>query len=343
MDPPPATRIARSRLRRLLAAARRPPYGPALVVSLLSVAFGALFVFSYTVALARPEPHAIPTAVVGSVAAERPLVGALQQATGSVFEPRPVPTEAAAVHAIEQQRVYAALALPTGERPRLLVASAAGASVARVLEQAAQRVQETSGRTLLVRDVAPLPSRDPNGLVIFYAALGATILGFISTFQLRANAAALSLRAWFAFKLAIAVGAGVLLALATGPLLGALGGSFPQKAALLGLEVTIASLFSAAMVVLAPRWALVPTWLLFVVIGNTSSGGAVAPPLLPPVLAFIGRWLPPGATVDALRTTVYFPHDQHPQPVLVLVAWVATTLAVLLLALRRRGQETVGG
>jgi hypothetical protein len=35
------------------------------------------------------------------------------------------------------------------------------------------------------------------------------------------------------------------------------------------------------MVVLIGRRAIVPTWLLFVVLGNSSSGGAVAPPLLP--------------------------------------------------------------
>jgi hypothetical protein len=301
-------------LHRLIATARQPPYGPAIVVAVVAILLGGLFVTSYTIALARPQPHDVPTALVGSVQGrpDEQLVRALERAAGSDFAFRPEPTETAAVAAIEQQRVYAALVL-TSPRPRLLVASAAGASVARVLEQAAQRVQEARGHLLVVRDAAPLPKRDPNGLVVFYTTLGATILG-----------------------------AGLVLTLVTGPLLDALRGSFAERWALLSLESLVASFFAATMIVLIGRWALVPTWLLFVVIGNTSSGGAVAPPLLPPVLAFIGRWLSPGATVEALRTTVYFPHDQHLQPWLVLIAWVLCCLAALVVAMRVKRQTPSG-
>ena len=47
---------------------------------------------------------------------------------------RPYSSTAAALHAIDLQQVYAALDL-TPARPTLYVASAAGASVARVLER----------------------------------------------------------------------------------------------------------------------------------------------------------------------------------------------------------------
>ncbi len=55
----------------------------------------------------------------------------------------------------------------------------------------------------------------------------------------------------------------------------------------------MAAVVCSTMIVLIGRWAIIPTWLLFVILGNTSSGGAVAPPLLPPPYAFIGRFLPP--------------------------------------------------
>ena len=55
------------------------------------------------------------------------------------------------------------------------------------------------------------------------------------------------------------------------------------------------------MAVLVGRWALVPTFLFFVVLGNTSSGGAVSPPLLPQPFAFLSNWLPSGSTVTAVR------------------------------------------
>jgi hypothetical protein len=56
------------------------------------------------------------------------------------------------------------------------------------------------------------------------------------------------------------------------------------------------------MAVLIGRWAILPTWLFFVVLGNSASGGAVALPLLPPPFAFVSRWLPSGATAGLRRS-----------------------------------------
>jgi hypothetical protein len=157
-------------------------------------------------------------------------------------------------------------------------------------------------------------------------------------FQLRANAPGLSLRAWFGFVAGLALLLGFAISLVSGPIIGALAGSFLEKWGILTLEMLIAGLVCSTMIVLVGRWAIIPTWLLFVVLGNTSSGGAVAWPLLPPFFAFIGRWLPPGATVGALRNAVYFPHAQHAEPLVVLAAWSIAGIAALLLASRWRGQ-----
>jgi uncharacterized phage infection (PIP) family protein YhgE len=75
------------------------------------------------------------------------------------------------------------------------------------------------------------------------------------------------------------------------------------------------------MAELIGRWALVPTWLFFVILGNASSGGAVSPPLLPQPFAFLSQWLPSGATVTALRDAIYFRDYQHVRPLAVLGVW----------------------
>jgi hypothetical protein len=75
--------------------------------------------------------------------------------------------------------------------------------------------------------------------------------------------------------------------------------------------------------------------LFFVVLGNSSSGGAVAPPLLPRPFAFVSQWLPSGATVTALREAVYFPADQHARPIAVLMTWAAALFAAMLLVSNR--------
>jgi hypothetical protein len=90
------------------------------------------------------------------------------------------------------------------------------------------------------------------------------------------------------------------------------------------------------MTVLIGRWAIVPTFLFFVVLGNSSSGGAVSPPLLPAPFAFISQWLPSGATVTSLRDAIYFPGYQHARPLLVLAAWAGALFSAMLVAAHRR-------
>jgi hypothetical protein len=128
--------------------------------------------------------------------------------------------------------------------------------------------------------------------------LAASILGFVTMFQLRANAPGLRFRDWLAGIGALAVLGGLVLALVADPLMGALRGPFFQLWPALAAEVAVAALFCSTMIVAIGRWAIIPTWLTFIVLGNTSSGGAVAQPLLPPFYAFMGRFLPPGATVS---------------------------------------------
>jgi hypothetical protein len=281
------------------------PHKNALVVISVAIAMTALFAISYSLVLGRATPHRIIVGLVGAPDHERPLLTALEQATehGMVFHPYPSAT--AAEEAIDQQSSYAALVLGHGA-PRLLVSSASGYSVARVLEQAAEQLALKTGLRIDLVDLHPLPPSDPQGLVSFYLTLASSILGFVTMFQLRANAPGLGFRNWLAVIAVLAVAGGLVLASVADPLI--------------------------------HRWAIVPTWGLFVILGNTSSGGAVAQPLLPPFYAFIGRFLPPGATVTIVRTAVYFRRDQHLEPFIVQGIWLAcllTALVVLTRTLRR--------
>ena len=120
------------------------------------------------------------------------------------------PSLAAARRALHQQEVYAALDL-TQPTPHLYLASAAGASVARVLE----RVAFTDARIRVV-DTHPLAPADPNGVDIFYLVLVSTIIGFITVFQVRANAGGLPLHQWWWFVVPFALAAALVLTLSSG-------------------------------------------------------------------------------------------------------------------------------
>lgn len=81
----------------------------------------------------------------------------------------------------------------------------------------------------------------------------------------------------------------------------------------------MAALFNATMVSL---------------IGRAASGGAVAPPLLPPFYSFVGRFLPNGATIQMIRNAVYFTDHQHLEPMLVQAGWLLACLTALMLVHR---------
>ena len=120
-----------------------------------------------------------------------------------------------------------------------------------------------------------------------------------------------------------------------GPLLHSPAGAYPEEWGILALHLVAAASFASLMAVLIGRWAIVPTWLFFVILGNASSGGAVSPALLPQPFAFLSGWLPSGATVTALRNAIYFRDDQHVRPLAALGAW-ATGLFILWLIVSRR-------
>jgi hypothetical protein len=306
------------------------PVDRTVVIALIAIVMGCLFIVSYSLALGDPVPRGIDAAIVGDPAAHPGTVDAAEQVADGKLHFTGYASAASALHAIEEQRVYAALDL-TSTRPTLYVASAAGASVARVLERISTR-----DPTVHVIDTHPLAANDPNGIDVFYRMLVATIVGFITVSQVLAQAGRLALRRHAAFVLGLAVVASLALTLAGGTLLHGFAASQPEEWGILALHLLAVSSFASLMTVLIGRWAILPTWLFFVILGNTSSGGAVSPPLLPPAFAFISQWLPSGATVTALRDAVYFGDHQHLRPLVVLAAWATALFAAWLLTARRR-------
>jgi hypothetical protein len=306
------------------------PLDRTVLIALLAIVFGCLFLVTYSLALGDPVPRQIDAAMIGNPSTQPHTLDAVEGVAGGKLDFRRYASVPAALHAIDEQRVYAALDL-TSSRPTLYVASASGASVARVLE----RIYPVDPAVRVV-DTHPLQTRDPSGLDVFYRMLVATIIGFITVFQVLAQAGRLALRHHVAFVVGLAVAASFALTLVGGVLLHGFAASDPEQWGILALHILAVASFTSLMAVLIGRWAILPTWLFFFILGNTSSGGAVSPPLLPAPFAFISQWLPSGATVTALRDAVYFRGDQHVHPIAVLAVWALALFVVWLIVARRR-------
>jgi hypothetical protein len=298
----------------------------AALIAVLAICMGSLFVTSYSLALGDPVAHRIDAALVGDSAAHARTMRSVESVAHGSLVFRRYPSVAAALRAVDLQHVYAALDLRSA-RPTLYVAGAAGASVARVLE----RVSAVDPSVRVV-DTHPLETSDPSGVEIFYLMLVATIVGSTTVFQVRSNARELSMRGWLVLIIAVALGGSLVFTLVDGPLLHRLDLPLAEIWGILALQLLTVASFARLMSVLIGRWAMLPTWLFFIVLGNSASGGAVAPPLLPQPFAYLSEWLPSGATVTALRNAVYFHAYQHARSLAVLSAWAVAAFTAMVVA-----------
>ncbi|MCG7526960.1 ABC transporter permease [Streptomyces sp. OfavH-34-F] len=308
---------------------KRSPYFPATVLLLILAAAAGLFAGSYTYAMANPTPHRIPTAVVSEpdTTRGREFVAGMDRALDASLVIHVFATPAAAREALEEQEVFAIVR--SGERGVALdVASASGAAVAQLLAETAVKVGDTLGLPVAVQDVKPLQKGDPRGLALFYISLAAVIVGFVGSIQLSVHARGLMPLERIVFTVAYALLGAFAIAAVVDWLLGAVDLPFVQSWLILAFTMFTSGMVFTMFNTLIGRWAMLPTWGVMVLLGNPSSGGAVSWPLLPSLLGHIGRWLPPGASVNAQHTAVYYQGHQRLFPYLVLATWALVSATV---------------
>ncbi|MEU1090158.1 ABC transporter permease [Streptomyces sp. NPDC005576] len=308
---------------------KESPYFPATVLVFILAAAAGLFAGSYTYTMANPTPHRVPAAVVGEPASPRGVafVAGMEKALDSALILHEYGTRAEAGQALEEQRVFAVLRAGN-DRVHLDVAGASGATVAQLLTEAGEKVGKAVGVPVTVRDVKPLQKGDPRGLALFYISLAAVILGFVGAIQLSVHARTLLPLERILFTVAYSLLGGFAIAAIVDWGLGALDLPFFQSWLILAFTLFTCGMVFTMFNTLIGRWAMLPTWGVMVLLGNPSSGGAVSWPLLPSLLGHIGRWLPPGASVNAQHTAVYYPGHQYAFPYLVLGAWALVSCAV---------------
>ncbi|WP_406457237.1 ABC transporter permease [Streptomyces sp. NBC_00876] len=316
---------------------KKSPYYPATVLVFILAAAAGLFAGSYTYAMANPTPHRIPTAVVSQpdTARGKEFVAAMDKALDASLVIHVFATPAAAREALEEQQVFAIIR--SGSRGVALdVASASGAAVAQVLTESAVKVGHALDIPIAVVDVKPLHKGDPRGLALFYITLAAVVIGFVGSTQMKVHAKGLLPPERIAFTIAYALLGGFCIAAVVDWLLGAVQLPFFESWMILSFTMFTTGMVFLMFQTLIGQWAMIPTWGLMVLLGNPSSGGAVSWPLLPSVLGHIGRWLPPGASVNAQHTAVYYQGHQRIFPFLVLAGWALVSCTVFWVGTRRK-------
>ena len=279
---------------------------------------------SYSSAFGKPAAHHIPVAVAAS-----PAVLAKLEASPALRVHR-VRDLAVARSMVEDRTVDGGLVLARTGRATLVVANGGGHAVEAVLVQLGQQAAGTALNTV---DVAPTSPGDPNGLVEFYcvvflgigAAVGATMrarfLGPVP--HLRGALKRLGLVLVHTALLSAAI------TLFTDVVYGALAGHFWFLFLTLWLYVVAVCLAITGFAELAGPLASIVLIGLFIVFGNTSSGGAVPRPLLDGFFSALNPVLPQGAALSALRGVQYFGGRGIGTGLLCLTIWAAAGLVLL--------------
>ena len=296
-----------------------------------------LFGLSYLAALARPAPHRLPLAVVAPAPVAARIVGALRLGAPKAIDPHGYRSLHEARSALLAGRVDGVLAAGSTV-DTLYVAQAAGPPIATALDQVAGNLAAQRHVPLVVRDLVPLAGGDSSGLGLFYLVLACVLGGYVGTIMIMAHTGPMpaAQRTMQLAGTAAACGA-ILVALAH-----LVVGSDPlplSAVAVAALTVFAVAVCTWALLAALGRLAVPVAIGLFVILGSPSSGGAVPPSLLPGLYSTIGRWLPNGAAVSALRDMTYFPAASPTRPLLVLTGWAAIGLIGALIASMRRQRQ----
>jgi hypothetical protein len=272
--------------------AARSPQNRALVITLAGVlAVVFIFVASNVAANHAPKPHDLPVGVAGPPRLVRAAARQLDRRAPGAFQILGYPSPGAARTAILHRSIYGAF--DPGPPPSLLTADAASLPVATLLQDTFTAAARARGAPLIVADLVPLPPADPTGGTAFSATLSLIIAGVLGSSLLYLVTQRRPLAVHLGAVIALGIGAGLLTAVATNIVTGAFHGQFLAiwgVAALFVLALALPIAFFQRLLGLPGTGVGL---LVFIVVGDPSSGGATAPQLLPDPWRAISQALPP--------------------------------------------------
>jgi hypothetical protein len=318
-------------------AVRRHPFSASRPVGRVAVlrpvavglAVAAAFVTVFLAALHHPQPHGLPIAVTGPRPAVTSVEQGLDRQQPGAFRFAHYADPAAAATAVRRRDIYGALDLTRPGAAHITLAGANGSGVTQTLTTAFTGAAQHLGATPTVADAAPLPSGDSRGLAVFYYVFGVALSAFLFAMAFHQGAAGASLLVRVTVPLAFAVVSGAMLSAVADAGFGAVAGHPWQVAGISAAISYAVATATLALTRLMRGLGIGVAGLVFIVIGNATSGGALNWHYLPGGWRWISQLLPGGAGVGALVDVEYF-GARHLAPLLLALAvWIAAALLLL--------------
>jgi hypothetical protein len=302
-----------------------------IVLAALVLVFG--FTALYVTAFHAPRPRGVDIGLVGTSAQVVRAQHALDAGVPGGFDVRRYPDEAAARAALLDTDVRGVL-VAGAPRDRVLVAQALGAAPTETVARALVAVSARAGAPAAVQDLRPLPPGDRRGLSSLFTVIGTLIPSLVFGVLLSVFGRRLSARARWTAVAVYAVLAGLLAAFDVDVLVGALSGDFGGIALVCGLLALAVSAAAHGLGHLGGPAGIVLAILTLLLVGMSTTGGAVTYEFEPGFYGAVSQLLPPGAALTAVRNVQYFDGAATLAPLAVLGAWAACGLALGLLGER---------
>ncbi|MEU2599891.1 hypothetical protein ABZ678_10190 [Streptomyces hirsutus] len=304
-----------------------------LVAVLLSLtAVVTLMLCAFALPSVNGGPHKVPIGVSGPQAAARPLEKTLG---GDEWDVTAYDSAEALASAVEDREITGGLALAP-EGIDVYTATAGAPMATGALTALANSVAAEQQTKPTVHELAPFPEDDPRGAGFSSAALPLIFGGMIPAVlltRLFPGHAGLRTRLAGASLFSLLAGAAVTAVLQWGT--GSLAGDYGITALGLSLGMAALSLTFLGLEALAGMAGFGIGAAAMMLLGNPLSGLGTGPYWLPGGWAAVGQLLPPGASGSLLRANAFFDGTGAGTPALILTAWVALGLALILIADRR--------
>ena len=314
-------------------AGARSTLAKAAVIGVALSAVVALLLVAFIWPAVRTAPRNVPLAVAGPSAAVQQVSAALAKAQPGAFDVKAVADESAARALIVNREALGGLVI--GQKGvTVLTAPGASTAVASMITEVGRAVgtQLLAAQGVTVPTVASTEvvaaggSGDPLGAgfpsLVLPLVIASLLTGIAASFGVKGTGGRL------VTLLVSSVLAGVWASLIAGSWFGVVTGSWSVVGvAALGVLSVSAAIVGAHTLVGRAGVAIVAPVILL--LGNPLSAAASAPQLLPDGWSALGQALPPGATVQALRSVAFFDGANAGWPIAVLSIWAAAGLVLV--------------
>lgn len=296
------------------------------------------FTICYVSAAHAPVPHDLALTLAGPRAVTSELADAINDKAPGAFDITQTTNSATAQDAVTQRDAVGAL-LIDGTDVTTIVASGGGALAVQTVTTAGQQVAAELGGNATVENVAPLPSDDPGGSILFLFLVICTVGAFLAVTGItqafpKARARAMVLTAAGAAAIVPVIGFSLISVYVDYEV------SFGTVAALLGIGMLYTftiGLIATVLTLLLGQAAILGEILVLVALNFPSAGGSVPASMLPPFWQVIHNIWVGSAGFEAMRSVMFFDGNQVAPWLLQLVIWtVAAFVLTLFIAFSRR-------